>query len=109
MDEVLTNVLQDGVIDRLDFLDRLAVEDDIAVRAALAETETRNLTSVIRDILRLHQPDHQGQCSSCRTRWWRKRGFPCPVWVIAHRHLLIWPASRQSGTRLIGPSPISAP
>ncbi|CAM3374039.1 hypothetical protein KIPE111705_05450 [Kibdelosporangium persicum] len=47
MDTVLIAALRDAMFDRLDFLDRLAVQHDVSC-ALLAEPTFGNLTSVIR-------------------------------------------------------------
>ncbi|MBP2323739.1 hypothetical protein JOF56_004124 [Kibdelosporangium banguiense] len=81
MTHVLAAVLRDAMINRLASLDSLS-------RKASASTELGNLTSAMREILDLHQPDSSGRCRGC-PGWRRNRRFPCPVWLIAHRHLLV--------------------
>ncbi|CAM3441630.1 hypothetical protein KIPE111705_08870 [Kibdelosporangium persicum] len=73
MAHVLAAVLRDAMINRL---------------ARLGNADLGNLSSAMREILELHQPDCHGRCRGCRG-WRRQRRFPCRIWLIAHRHLLV--------------------
>ncbi|SMC93445.1 hypothetical protein SAMN05661093_02979 [Kibdelosporangium aridum] len=79
MAHVLAAVLRAAMVERL---------------AGLTTTDFGNLTSAVREILELHQPDCKGRCREC-TGWPRNRKFPCRVWLIAHRHLLIPPPNQE--------------
>lgn len=87
MNDVLADVMRTEVYDRLDYLDRLAIEADLRSRAALAETEIARMTAAWRALLALHQPDEYGRCPHC-SRWRRPYRFPCPVWKTAREHLV---------------------
>lgn len=84
MDENLTATLTAGVYERLDYLDRLALEGDDLSRAALAETEILRLTTAWRELLSQHSPDERGRCPQC-SGWRRPHRHPCTVWTTAHQ------------------------
>lgn len=89
MDEVLASTLRDAVLDRLNHLDLLATDGDEHSRAALAETEITRMTTAWRALLDQHQPDSNGRCPRCTSRWWSRGGtHPCSVWTTAHQHLI---------------------
>jgi hypothetical protein len=77
------------MVKRLKRLEGLAHDIDVPVRTATDRAEMRHLIAAIGEILALHEPDGQGRCRGCCDRWWRHRRFPCRVWLIAHRHLLV--------------------
>ena len=81
MANVLAAVLRDAMVERLACLDRVVCRADVSAELA-------KLASAMREILALHQPDRDGRCRGC-SGWRRHRRFPCPVWLIAHRHLLV--------------------
>lgn len=85
MDEVVTQ--RDAVYARLDYLDRLVTDGDLASRAALADTEISRMTTAWRVLLVQHQPDENGRRRQC-SRWRRPRQHPCSVWTTAHEHLI---------------------
>jgi hypothetical protein len=77
MTQVLAAVLRAAMVERL---------------ADLTTADLGNLSSTVREILELHQSDCKGRCVEC-TRWRWNRKFPCRIWLIAHRHLLIPPTT----------------
>lgn len=84
MDENLAATLTAAVRERLDYLDRLALDGDDPSQAALAETEIPRLTTAWRALLDQHAPDARGRCPQC-SRWRRPRRHPCTVWTTAHQ------------------------
>jgi hypothetical protein len=88
MDETLTTLLCDAVVDRLNYLDKLASEGDMRSRAALADTEIMKLTLAWRTVLDAHRPDRRGRCPQC-SGWRRPRRHPCSVWATAHELLIV--------------------
>jgi hypothetical protein len=89
------------VIERLDYLDRLATEGGEPSLAALAETEIARLTDAWRALLELHAPDEHGRCPEC-SGWRRPRRHPCSVWTTANSILVATdvPAPKTVGVRL---------
>lgn len=73
-------ILDNVVINHLDYLDRLVTEGDEPSRASLAETEMARLTDAWRALLKLHSPDERGRCPEC-SGWRRPRRHPCTVWT----------------------------
>jgi hypothetical protein len=80
------DALRRAVLDRLDYLDRLAAEADQDGAAMLAKTEVPHLTASWRDLLTQHQPRDE-RCPRCSRRR-RARRVPCPIWATAHHHLV---------------------
>lgn len=112
MDEQSGPTVQAAVIERLDYLDKLATCGDHSSRAALATTEITRLTGAWRSLLGQHAPDSNGRCPQCSGRWrWRwQRRRPCTIWRTAHEHLV---ADTQAeapvrlwtiGAKLFGPA-----
>jgi hypothetical protein len=87
MDEDSAASVQTAVIERLDYLDKLAINGDHASRAAMATTEIARLTGAWRSLLEQHLPDGHGRCPRC-SGWqlWQRR--PCRVWRMVHEHLV---------------------
>jgi hypothetical protein len=87
MDEHPAPTVKTMVIERLDYLDRLATCGDDLSRAALATTEIARLTGAWRSLLEQHAPDEDGRCPRCSGWLWQRR-HPCTVWLTAHEHLV---------------------
>lgn len=73
-------------------LDRLTMLDDMAraggrLPLPVARTEIRRITRGWRELLTEHQPDAAARCPVCSGRW-RRRKWPCQVWVAAHERLI---------------------
>ena len=93
MDEDSAASVQAAVIERLDYLDKLAIYGDRASRAAMATTEIARLTGAWRSLLEQHLPDSHGRCPRCSGwRLWQRR--PCRVWRMVHEHLVCEPRGR---------------
>lgn len=88
MNSVLSSTLRDATYEWLDRLDELARTADEQSRTLLAETELVRLIEAWRVLLAEHEPDEDGCCPTCVGRWRRRRGYRCPVWSTAHRHLV---------------------
>lgn len=82
-----TTVLHRSVLARLNRLDEMAEQGEAAALVPLARTEIRRLTEGWRMMLDGHRPDDDGRCPCCSGRWRRKR-WPCLVWLAAHQHLM---------------------
>jgi hypothetical protein len=95
VDQILGQILRQGVWERLDMLDALAARADGPSLASVARTELPRLTEGWRSLLRAHEPNGKGNCPSCSTRW-RAQKAPCTVWQAAHQHLV---ASEQRALR----------
>ncbi|MGH3826221.1 MAG: hypothetical protein ACRDQX_03470 [Pseudonocardiaceae bacterium] len=87
VDRVLGEMLQRAVWDRLDMLEELAGSADNESLLSLARSELPRLTRAWRALLATHEPDRQGRCRTCSSRW-RSRSAPCTVWRAAHEHLV---------------------
>jgi hypothetical protein len=87
VDRVLGEMLQQAVWDRLDMLDELVNSADNESLLSLARSELPRLTHGWRALLATHEPDRQGHCRECSSRW-RPRAAPCTVWRTAHEHLV---------------------
>ena len=96
MDEHPAPTVKTTVIERLDYLDRLATCGDDSSRAALATTEIARLTGAWRSLLEQHAPDEDGRCPRC-SGWLRQRRHPCTVWLTAHEHLVAESTAQPSG------------
>ncbi|ASO22431.1 hypothetical protein FHR81_004212 [Actinoalloteichus hoggarensis] len=79
--------LRHAVLTRLTMLDEAAEREDVDTLAPLARAELRRLTDGWRLLLTVHQPDEDGRCRACPSGW-RRRRWPCKVWLLAHRHLI---------------------
>ncbi|MFL6125933.1 hypothetical protein [Actinophytocola sp.] len=95
MDKYPAPTLAKVVIERLDYLDRLATEGDTPSLASLAETEIARLTEAWRALLELHAPDGHGRCPEC-SGWRRPRRHPCTVWTTATTILIATDGSPKS-------------
>ncbi|WP_020496833.1 hypothetical protein [Sciscionella marina] len=86
MDEILEQVLRNAVWERLDMLTELAdaEEQDLVT---VARSELPKLTEDWRELLAMHEPDTQGNCPECSSRW-RQQRSPCPIWRAAYDHLV---------------------
>ncbi|MCA1847242.1 MAG: hypothetical protein LC792_29440 [Actinobacteria bacterium] len=79
MDEILFQVLAEGVGRYLDMVDRLAAGQPVAARS-----ELRRLSAAWRAVLDQHRPGgSRGRCSGCD----RQTGM-CPVWRVAGAYFL---------------------
>ena len=87
MDAVLSAALRDGTYGWLDRVLIVLRDADMPSRAALAETEMPRLIGALLALLADHEPDEDGRCRRC-SRWRRRRGVRCSVWVTAHRYLV---------------------
>ncbi|GAA1309127.1 hypothetical protein [Saccharothrix xinjiangensis] len=95
MDDVLAAGLHSGLVERLDYLDRLAAHGDDTTRTMVLDTR---LTAPLRDLIKDHQPDARGRCPLCRPRWRRGRTPSYRVWATAHRQLIaLEPAAPPTG------------
>lgn len=88
MDEDSAASVQAAVIERLDYLDNLAINGDHESRAALATTEIARLTGAWRSLLEEHLPDGHGRCPKCSGWRLRQRRRPCTIWLMVHEHLV---------------------
>lgn len=79
--------LRRAVLDRLDQLSKQAGSAAPAKLEKLARSEIHRLTGGWRQLLAYHQPDDSGRCPRC-SGWLRRRRWPCPVWLVAHQHLI---------------------
>ncbi|WP_422647059.1 hypothetical protein [Actinoalloteichus caeruleus] len=79
--------LRQAVMERLAMLDRAAEHDDENTLLPLARAELRRLADGWRLLLTVHQPADDGRCRACPGGW-RRRRWPCKVWLMAHRHLI---------------------
>lgn len=87
MDQILGQVLRNAVWERLDTLADLANGADTPALGSVARSELPRLTEGWRAMLREHEPDERGDCPTCSTRWHKVKA-PCPVWQVAHEHLV---------------------
>lgn len=100
MDEILGQVLQNAVWERLDLLSDLAERADDQSLISVARSELPRLTEGWRALLAEHEPDNRGNCPACSSRW-RQQRSPCSVWRAAYEHLVAGglaprPAARHS-------------
>ncbi|APU17256.1 MULTISPECIES: hypothetical protein [Actinoalloteichus] len=79
--------LRHAVLARLTMLDEAAEREDVDILAPLARAELQRLADGWRLLLTVHQPDEDGRCRACPSGW-RRRRWPCKVWLLAHRHLI---------------------
>ncbi|MGH3978604.1 MAG: hypothetical protein ACRDRZ_06330 [Pseudonocardiaceae bacterium] len=87
MDQILGQILRQAVWERLDLLDELASRADAESLVSVARVEVPRLTDGWRTLLATHEPDSQGRCPECSSRW-RPRRAPCTVWRAAHDNLV---------------------
>lgn len=76
-----------AVLDRLGTLDDMASHAGTSLPLSVARTEIRRITKGWRVLLTEHQPDAAGRCPVC-SGGWRRRKWPCQVWVTAHQRLI---------------------
>lgn len=76
-----------AVLDRLTMLDDMAARPGGTLPLPVARTEIRRITRGWRELLTEHQPDAAARCPVC-SGWWRRRKWPCQVWVTAHERLI---------------------
>ncbi|AOS65378.1 hypothetical protein [Actinoalloteichus hymeniacidonis] len=79
--------LRHAVLARLTHLDQAANREDSDALLPLARAELQRLADGWRLLLTVHQPDGDGRCRACPSGW-RRRRWPCNVWMLAHRHLI---------------------
>jgi hypothetical protein len=80
-------VLRNAVLQQLARVDQVAEQGDARSLLPLARTEIHRLADGWRLLLTVHQPKEDGRCAACTGRF-RKRRWPCQVWVMAHQHLI---------------------
>src|SRR5438445_6028499 len=68
-------------------LSELASRADDPSLPSVARSELPRLTEGWRALLTKHEPDEQGNCPQCSTRW-RQQKSPCSVWRAAYDHLV---------------------
>ncbi|WP_424185683.1 hypothetical protein ACOBQX_27985 [Actinokineospora sp. G85] len=56
--------------------------------AELARVEMPRVVAALRALLDDHQPDPDGRCPSCRTRWFTRAPAPCRAYLTTHLCLL---------------------
>ncbi|GGM33032.1 hypothetical protein GCM10012275_00520 [Longimycelium tulufanense] len=76
-----------AVLQRLALLDRVVAESNADDLVPVARTEIQRLAEGWRLLLMVHQPGEGGRCRACPGRF-RRRRWPCQVWLMAHRHLI---------------------
>jgi hypothetical protein len=70
-------------------LTKQASSGDENTAVDLARHQLPKVVSALRALLDEHQPDDQGRCSNCRTRWTRRTATPCRAYLTAHLALVI--------------------
>ena len=78
MDEILFQVLAEGVGRYLDAVERLA-----AAQSSVVGTELRRLAAAWRAVLGVHEPAGPKKCAGCR-----KRHDMCSVWRVANAYFV---------------------
>lgn len=78
MDEILFQVLAEGVGRYLDAVDRLA-----GAQSTVASMELRRLVAAWRAVLGMHEPAGRRRCSGCR-----QRDGMCAVWRVASAYFV---------------------
>jgi hypothetical protein len=74
---------------------QLAARGDDHSVAELARAELPRIIAAVKALLDEHQPDENGRCSTCRTRWWSRRlPSPCRAYLSAQLSLTV--AGEQS-------------
>ncbi|MGW5052957.1 hypothetical protein [Actinokineospora sp. NPDC004072] len=76
-----------AVLHRLAMLDAAAASADERTLLPLARSEISRLVDGWRLLLTVHEPDADRRCPACPPRL-RARRWPCPVWRMAHQHLI---------------------
>ena len=87
----MDDALRSAVLRRLALLDEAADTADASTLLPLARSEITRLAEGWRLLLTVHQPDEDGRCPACPAVAWRGgrgRSWPCPVWRMAHDHLI---------------------
>ncbi|GAA1967096.1 hypothetical protein [Amycolatopsis minnesotensis] len=107
MDQILGQVLRNAVWERLDMLSELAQRADAPSLVSVARSELPRLTEGWRAMLLAHEPDERGDCPTCSTRWHRCKA-PCPVWQVAHEHLVAGGLAPQQDPKRRRPAPAQA-
>lgn len=87
VDEILEQVLRNAVWERLDMLSELAANTGQCELVDSSSSELPKLAEGWRDLLAMHEPDDQGNCPECSSRW-RQQRSPCPIWRAAYDHLV---------------------
>jgi hypothetical protein len=81
--------LRQAVLHRLTALERIAENDgDLAAHVPLARSELSRLADGWRLLLTVHSAGEDGRCRACPGWVRQRRRWPCPVWLMAHQHLL---------------------
>ena len=81
--------LRQAVLHRLTALEQIADDDtDLAARLPLARSELSRLADGWRLLLTVHSAGEDGRCRACPGWVRHRRRWPCPVWLMAHQHLL---------------------
>lgn len=81
--------LRQAVLRRLTALERIAEDDtDLAAHLPLARSELSRLADGWRLLLTVHSSGDDGRCRACPGWVRHRRRWPCPVWLMAHQHLL---------------------
>ena len=77
-----------AVLRRLAALDQAAEQTNAGGMAPLARAELQRLADGWRLLLEVHTADDEGRCRACPGWVRQRRRWPCPVWLMAHQHLL---------------------
>ena len=81
--------LRRAVLHRLAALEQITDDDtDLAARLTLARSELCCLADGWRLLLTVHSAGEDGRCRACPGWVRHRRRWPCPVWLMAHQHLL---------------------
>jgi hypothetical protein len=81
--------LRQAVLHRLTALEQIAEDDtDLAAHLPLARSELSRLADGWRLLLTVHGAGEDGRCRACPGWVRQRRRWPCPVWLMAHQHLL---------------------
>lgn len=81
--------LRRAVLHRLTALEQIAENDgDLAAHLPLARSELSRLADGWRLLLTVHGAGEDGRCRACPGWVRQRRRWPCPVWLMAHQHLL---------------------
>ncbi|HEX4223695.1 MAG TPA: hypothetical protein VHZ97_15115 [Pseudonocardiaceae bacterium] len=81
--------LRQAVLHRLAALEQIAEDDtDLAAHLPLARSELSRLADGWRLLLTVHGAGEDGRCRACPGWVRHRRPWPCPVWLMAHQHLL---------------------
>ena len=81
--------LRQAVLHRLTALEQIAEDDTgLAAHPGLARNELSRLADGWRLLLTVHGAGEDGRCRACPGWVRQRRRWPCPVWLMAHQHLL---------------------